>query len=118
MWATMTNETIEYAGPNRAVVSLSRFCEPRIEPEIVIGLNKTPPRQPSLEDIAACVGWIAPGFEIVDFIFQKTGLKPPTSVGKDPTVRRRRSKPLNPSTLVGGGSVRKRCKYSIAQYRS
>jgi hypothetical protein len=39
------------------------------------------------------------------FIFQKSGLKPPTSVGKDPTVRRRRSKPLNPSTLVGGGSV-------------
>ena len=40
-----------------------------------------------------------------NFIFQKSGLKPPTSVGKDPTVRRRRSKPLNPSTLVGGGSV-------------
>ena len=39
------------------------------------------------------------------FIFQKSGLKPPTSGGKDPTVRRRRSKPLNPSTLVGGGSV-------------
>ena len=43
----------------------------------------------------------------VIFIFQKSGLKPPTSVGKDPTVRRRRSKPLNPSTLVGGGSVYK-----------
>jgi transposase len=42
---------------------------------------------------------------ILCFIFQKSGLKPPTSVGKDPTVRRRRSKPLNPSTLVGGGSV-------------
>ena len=41
----------------------------------------------------------------VCFIFQKSGLKPPTSVGKDPTVRRRRSKPLNLSTLVGGGSV-------------
>jgi hypothetical protein len=40
-----------------------------------------------------------------NFIFQKSGLKPPTSFGKDPTVRRRRSKPLNPSTLVGGGSV-------------
>ena len=45
-------------------------------------------------------------FLIVEiFIFQKSGLKPPTSVGKDPTVRRRRSIPLNPSTLVGGGSV-------------
>ena len=36
---------------------------------------------------------------------QKSGLKSPTSVGKDPTVRRRRSKPLIPLTLVGGGSV-------------
>jgi 2-keto-4-pentenoate hydratase len=49
IWATMTNETIENAGPNRALVSLSKFCEPRIEPEIVIGLHKTPPRQPSLK---------------------------------------------------------------------
>jgi len=39
------------------------------------------------------------------FIFQKSGLKSPTSVGKDSIARRRRSKPLNPSTLVGGGSV-------------
>ena len=43
--------------------------------------------------------------EIVQFTFQKSGLKPPTSVEKISTVRRRRSKPLNPSTLVGGGSV-------------
>ena len=43
--------------------------------------------------------------DIADLIFQKSGLKPPTSVGKNPTVRRRRSKPLHPSTLVGGGSV-------------
>jgi hypothetical protein len=43
--------------------------------------------------------------ELSKFIFQKSGLKPPTSVGKDPTVRHRRSKPLNPSTLVGGGSI-------------
>ena len=43
--------------------------------------------------------------QTAQLIFQKSGLKPPTSIGKDPTVRRRRSKPLNPSTLVGGGSV-------------
>lgn len=69
MSATMTNDTIEYAGLNRAVVSLSKFCEPRIEPEIVIGLHNNPPPKSSLEDIAACVGGIAPGFEIVDTIY-------------------------------------------------
>lgn len=44
------------------------------------------------------------------FIFHKSGLRPSTSVGKGPTVRRRRFKPLIPSTLVGGGSV---CETSV-----
>ena len=48
----------------------------------------------------------------VVFNFQKSGLKPPTSVGKDFTVRRRRSKPLNPSTLVRGGSL---CVLEVAR---
>ena len=39
------------------------------------------------------------------FTFQKSGLKPPTESEKISTVRRRRSKPLNLLTLVGGGSV-------------
>ena len=54
----------------------------------------------------------------VIFIFQKSGLKPPTSVGKDPTVRRRRSKPLNPSTLVGGGSVNQNGNQSVKRIKS
>ena len=40
------------------------------------------------------------------FIFQKLGLKPPTTVGKGPTVCRMLSKPLIASTLVGGVSVK------------
>ncbi len=71
MWATMTNKTIEYAATGDATLSLSNFCEPRIEPEIVIGLCKSPPRRPSVEDMVDCVGWIAPGFEIVDSIYPK-----------------------------------------------
>ena len=39
IWATMTNETIEYTAAGHAVVSLCKFCEPRIEPEIVIVLS-------------------------------------------------------------------------------
>ena len=40
------------------------------------------------------------------FIFQKLGLKPPTTVGKGPTVCRRLSKPLIASTLVREFSVK------------
>tara|TARA_B100000787_G_C16168363_1_gene285077 strand:+ start:503 stop:1294 length:792 start_codon:yes stop_codon:yes gene_type:complete len=73
MWATMTNETVEYTETNLAVVSLSKFCEPRIEPEIVIGFSKAPPPRATLEEIAGCVGWIAAGFEIVDSIYPNWG---------------------------------------------
>tara|TARA_B100000787_G_scaffold152748_1_gene126601 strand:+ start:247 stop:1050 length:804 start_codon:yes stop_codon:yes gene_type:complete len=69
MWGAMTNQTVEYYSIDRATVSLSKFCEPRIEPEIVIGLSKVLPRSPSIEDIVSCVEWIAPGFEIVDSIY-------------------------------------------------
>ena len=58
------------------------------------------------------------GMELLQKVRQKSGLKPPTSVGKDPTVRRRRSKPLNPSTLVGGGSVLWKAKRSMPTQRS
>ena len=40
------------------------------------------------------------------FIFQKPSLKPPTTVGKGPTMCRRLSKPLIASTLVGGVLVK------------
>ena len=69
MWATMTNKTVEYTATDRTVVNLSKFCEPRIEPEIVIGLSKALPQRSTLEEIVKCVGWIAPGFEIVDSIY-------------------------------------------------
>ena len=58
-----------------------------------------------IEYLALAISWSEAFKFLVRLIFQKSGLKPPTSVGKDPIVRRRRSKPLNPSTLVGGGSV-------------
>ena len=50
-------------------VNLSGFCEPRLEPEIVLGLNRAIPKSPSISDIVDCVAWIAPGFEIVDSIY-------------------------------------------------
>lgn len=69
MWGTMTNQTVEYSSTNRATVSLSKFCEPRIEPEIVIGLRKALPKNFSTQEIVDCVDWVAPGFELVDSIY-------------------------------------------------
>ena len=69
MWGAMTNQTVEYCSIDRATVSLSKLCEPRIEPEIVVGLSKALPRNPSIADIVSCIKWIAPGIEIVDSIY-------------------------------------------------
>lgn len=49
--------------------SLDGISEPRIEPEIVFGLAKSP--TPSMDDdtLLGCIGWIAHGFEIVHSAF-------------------------------------------------
>jgi 2-oxo-3-hexenedioate decarboxylase len=48
-----------------ASVSLARLCQPRLEPEIMFGMSATPPADTTLEQLFACVEWLAPGFEIV-----------------------------------------------------
>lgn len=49
--------------------ALARLCEPQIEPEIVFGLRAAP--SPGMDEsaLAACIDWIAHGFEIVHSIF-------------------------------------------------
>lgn len=51
------------------VVSLHDFTEPRIEPEIMFGLQATP--TPGMDDGALldCLEWIALGYEVVQSIF-------------------------------------------------
>jgi len=46
-------------------VSLAGTSQPRLEPECVFGLRATPAARATADDLLACVGWIAPGFEIV-----------------------------------------------------
>ena len=48
-------------------VDLSQFCEPRIEPEIVVCLKQKPKH--GSENPEIYLDWIAPGFEIVDSIY-------------------------------------------------
>lgn len=50
-------------------VDLSDYVQPRIEPEIVVGFHRTPAPDMSRADIMACIGWIAPGFEVVQSIY-------------------------------------------------
>jgi 2-oxo-3-hexenedioate decarboxylase len=64
IWGTVWNTTLRFC-EGEGELSLAAACQPRIEPECVFGLKATPPAQPSLDQLLACVEWIAPGFEIV-----------------------------------------------------
>ena len=69
MWAHVWEHTAHRTGVNRATLSLARFVQPRIEPEIVFGLSAPVPVDGDARAVLACVDWIAPGFEIVQSHF-------------------------------------------------
>ena len=64
MWGTVWNTTLAFC-EGEGELSLAGTSQPRIEPECVFGLRATPPARASLDQLLACVEWMAPGFEIV-----------------------------------------------------
>ncbi|HYD80658.1 MAG TPA: fumarylacetoacetate hydrolase family protein [Paucimonas sp.] len=65
LWAPIFDTTIRYAHNNRGVQSLTGAVQPRVEPELVFKLGKTPAADATLEDIADCIEWMAHAFEVV-----------------------------------------------------
>lgn len=70
IWAHMYAQTVHFAEQGRFRLSLSNMASPRIEPEVVLKLNRPvaggdePP-----EALVECLEWVAIGFEIVDCHF-------------------------------------------------
>lgn len=64
IWGTVWNTTLSFC-EGEGQLSLAGTCQPRIEPECVFGLRATPPARATLDQLLACIEWIAPGFEIV-----------------------------------------------------
>lgn len=64
IWAHVYASTVAHLKDDGAAIRLERFCQPRIEPEIVFKFAR-PPRDPDPLAIADCVEWVAHGFEIV-----------------------------------------------------
>jgi 2-oxo-3-hexenedioate decarboxylase len=48
---------------------LDPYVEPRIEPEIVLGLTAAPEADMDEAELMSCIGWAAHGFEIVQSVF-------------------------------------------------
>jgi 2-keto-4-pentenoate hydratase len=64
IWGTVWDTGLRFC-EGEGEFALARTVQPRLEPECVFGMAATPPPRPTLDDLWACVAWIAPGFEIV-----------------------------------------------------
>jgi 2-oxo-3-hexenedioate decarboxylase len=75
IWGPIWQTTLHDMVDARASIRLERLAEPRLEPEIVIGLTDSPPPHAdastpeALAALVACIGWVAPGFEVVHSIW-------------------------------------------------
>jgi 2-keto-4-pentenoate hydratase len=70
IWAPVYRETVIHATNNEVGIRLQRVCEPRIEPEIVLGFKEgCIPVSSSVDDVFAAIEWVAHGFEIVQSPF-------------------------------------------------
>ena len=69
IWGSMYANTVHYLPAAGGVCHLGLLFEPKIEPEIVLHFQRSPQLGASLQDILACIDWVALGFEIVDSPF-------------------------------------------------
>jgi 2-oxo-3-hexenedioate decarboxylase len=80
VWGYVYDRTLRDLG---SPLPLAPYSEPKIEPEIMLALAKTP--FPGMDDAAllSCIAWVAHGYEIVQSIFPGWKFAPPDSVVVD-----------------------------------
>ena len=69
IWGYVYDRTLTRASKPRASCSLRGLADPRIEPEIMVGLKQGLRGGASVRDIVEAIDWIACGFEIVQSHF-------------------------------------------------
>ena len=77
MWAPTWRQTVHHAQDGKARLAISRFVQPRIEPEVVFGVAGAMPVTDDPVAILRAVDWIAAGFEIVQSHFPDWKFKVP-----------------------------------------
>ena len=70
IWGPVWDSTVVQLAGDEARLSLAGLSQPRIEPEVVFGLANTPRPGMSLDELRACIAWVAHGFEIVHTHFE------------------------------------------------
>lgn len=69
IWSYMYDTTVRDAGPDPVRFEVASVIEPRLEPEITLGLARAP--EPGMDEVALleCIDFVAHGFEIVQSLF-------------------------------------------------
>ena len=70
IWGPVWNSTTELLVGSTAAVSLAGLSQPRLEPEVVFGIARSPRAGMGLAELQACLAWVAHGFEIVHTHFE------------------------------------------------
>jgi 2-oxo-3-hexenedioate decarboxylase len=69
LWAHVWAHTVHFAKDNEVSLSLAKFVQPRIEPEVAFRMKGAVPFTDDAAEILTCVEWMAPAFEIVQSHF-------------------------------------------------
>jgi 2-keto-4-pentenoate hydratase len=70
IWGPVWDSTLTLLDGASAAVSLRGLVQPRLEPEIVFGMARTPSAGMREARLLSCLGWVAHGFEIVHTHFE------------------------------------------------
>jgi 2-oxo-3-hexenedioate decarboxylase len=70
MWAPVWDSTTELLDGAECTLSLAGLSQPRLEPEIAFGLKSAPRAGMDLEQLRACIAWVAHAFEVVHTHFE------------------------------------------------
>jgi 2-oxo-3-hexenedioate decarboxylase len=80
IWAHVYDTTVVQLVGTRATCALGRFCEPKIEPEIVLHFRSAPHAGAGPGDLLNAIDWVAHGFEIVQSHFPGWKFQAPDTV--------------------------------------
>jgi len=80
IWGYVYDTTRHSLADTSGRIALTSFVEPRIEPEIVLGLARAPEAGMDEQALLACVGWVALGFEVVQSLFPGWRFRAPDTV--------------------------------------
>lgn len=79
IWGPLYARQTERLETSRVRIESTRYCQPRLEPEIVLGLAQTPAGDDPAA-LAEAVGWVAHGIEMVQSIYPGWRCTVPESV--------------------------------------